>query len=52
MTAVFTVLIGLVAIALVKLIMLPIDLLNWIHLPFWVTLTGMFLVFSWLIADD
>jgi hypothetical protein len=52
MIAALMVLLGLVTIALVKLIMWPIDLVNWIHLPLWVTLMGIFLIFSWLIADD
>lgn len=52
MTAILTLLIGLVAIALIKLILLPLELLNWIHLPLWLTVMGLFLMFSWLIGDD
>ncbi len=52
MTAILTLLIALVTTALVKLIMWPIALLHWLHLPVWATLMGIFLLFSWLIADD
>ncbi|GEM_PF-6207022 len=52
MTAILTLLIGLVAIALIKLILLPLELLSWIHLPLWLAVMGLFLVFSWLMGDD
>lgn len=52
MTAVLTLLVVLVAIASVKLLLLPLELLSWIHLPLWLPLLGIFLVFSWLIGDD
>ncbi len=51
MTAILALLMGLVAIALVKLILLPQDLLSQIHLPLWLAVVGIFLVFSWLMGD-
>ncbi|HIK56596.1 MAG TPA: hypothetical protein IGS37_15720 [Synechococcales cyanobacterium M55_K2018_004] len=52
LTCLSLLLVGLVLLIFQVVISLPFDLLRSLHLPQWLLLTGIVVLFAWLISDD